>query len=99
MFFIQFLLIEELYNAVHTRVDAILHHSDLTQILLLLPSLFFNLPAPLEALQVLLEQSTKANSPLKGHERTVQYLQRLGKYHRPTRVCYSLEVVISARCV
>ncbi|XP_038584466.1 vam6/Vps39-like protein isoform X2 [Micropterus salmoides] len=31
-----------------------------------------------KALQVLLEQSTKANSPLKGHERTVQYLQRLG---------------------
>lgn len=30
-------------------------------------------------LQVLLDQSTKANSPLKGHERTVQYLQRLGK--------------------
>ncbi|RXN24393.1 vam6 Vps39 [Labeo rohita] len=30
------------------------------------------------ALQVLLDQSTKANSPLKGHERTVQYLQRLG---------------------
>ncbi|MEQ2168600.1 Vam6/Vps39-like protein, partial [Goodea atripinnis] len=27
---------------------------------------------------VLLDQSTKANSPLKGHERTVQYLQRLG---------------------
>uniref|UniRef100_A0A3Q1C7B8 CNH domain-containing protein n=1 Tax=Amphiprion ocellaris TaxID=80972 RepID=A0A3Q1C7B8_AMPOC len=32
-----------------------------------------------KALQVLLDQSTKANSPLKGHERTVQYLQRLGK--------------------
>uniref|UniRef100_A0A671XC74 VPS39 subunit of HOPS complex n=1 Tax=Sparus aurata TaxID=8175 RepID=A0A671XC74_SPAAU len=31
-----------------------------------------------KALQVLLDQSTKANSPLKGHERTVQYLQRLG---------------------
>uniref|UniRef100_A0A8C4T8V9 VPS39 subunit of HOPS complex n=1 Tax=Erpetoichthys calabaricus TaxID=27687 RepID=A0A8C4T8V9_ERPCA len=30
-----------------------------------------------KALQVLLDQSTKANSPLKGHERTVQYLQRL----------------------
>lgn len=27
---------------------------------------------------MLLDQSTKANSPLKGHERTVQYLQRLG---------------------
>uniref|UniRef100_A0A672NH12 Vam6/Vps39-like protein n=1 Tax=Sinocyclocheilus grahami TaxID=75366 RepID=A0A672NH12_SINGR len=32
-----------------------------------------------KALQVLLDQSTKANSPLKGHERTVQYLQRLGE--------------------
>lgn len=32
------------------------------------------------ALQVLLDQSKKANSPLKGHERTVQYLQRLGKF-------------------
>ncbi|XP_042630398.1 vam6/Vps39-like protein [Cyprinus carpio] len=31
-----------------------------------------------KALQVLLDQSTKANSPLKGHESTVQYLQRLG---------------------
>lgn len=35
--------------------------------------------SPLPALQVLLDQSTKANSPLKGHERTVQYLQRLGE--------------------
>ncbi|MED6290406.1 Vam6/Vps39-like protein [Characodon lateralis] len=33
---------------------------------------------PGASLQVLLDQSTKANSPLKGHERTVQYLQRLG---------------------
>ncbi|XP_078466273.1 vam6/Vps39-like protein [Lampetra fluviatilis] len=32
-----------------------------------------------KALNVLLQQSQKANSPLKGHERTVQYLQRLGK--------------------
>uniref|UniRef100_A0A8C5RF85 Vam6/Vps39-like protein n=1 Tax=Laticauda laticaudata TaxID=8630 RepID=A0A8C5RF85_LATLA len=31
-----------------------------------------------EALQVLVDQSKKANSPLKGHERTVQYLQHLG---------------------
>lgn len=31
------------------------------------------------ALQVLVDQSKKANSPLKGHERTVQYLQHLGK--------------------
>ncbi|XP_063296277.1 vam6/Vps39-like protein [Pelobates fuscus] len=31
-----------------------------------------------KALQLLLEQSMKANSPLKGHEGTVQYLQRLG---------------------
>lgn len=28
---------------------------------------------------MLVDQSKKANSPLKGHERTVQYLQRLGK--------------------
>ncbi len=46
---------------------------------------------PLSALQVLLDQSTKANSPLKGHERTVQYLQRLGKDQRPARVCFSLQ--------
>eukprot|EP00079_Xenopus_tropicalis_P028589 XP_012823570.1 PREDICTED: vam6/Vps39-like protein isoform X2 [Xenopus tropicalis] len=32
-----------------------------------------------KALQVLLDQSIKANSPLKGHERTVQYLQHLGE--------------------
>lgn len=44
---------------------------------------------PLAALQVLLDQSTKANSPLKGHERTVQYLQRLGKDQWPTQVCLS----------
>ncbi|XP_068111025.1 vam6/Vps39-like protein [Hyperolius riggenbachi] len=31
-----------------------------------------------KALVVLVDQSKKANSPLKGHERTVQYLQRLG---------------------
>ncbi|XP_030415425.1 vam6/Vps39-like protein isoform X5 [Gopherus evgoodei] len=31
-----------------------------------------------KALQVLVDQSKKANSPLKGHERTVQYLQHLG---------------------
>lgn len=31
------------------------------------------------ALQVLVDQSKKANSPLKGHERTVQYLQHLGE--------------------
>lgn len=33
-----------------------------------------------EALQVLVDQSKKANSPLKGHERTVQYLQHLGEW-------------------
>lgn len=33
----------------------------------------------LKALQVLVDQSKKANSPLKGHERTVQYLQHLGE--------------------
>uniref|UniRef100_H3ABJ6 VPS39 subunit of HOPS complex n=1 Tax=Latimeria chalumnae TaxID=7897 RepID=H3ABJ6_LATCH len=32
-----------------------------------------------KALQVLLDQSKKANSPLKGHERTVQYLKFAGK--------------------
>ncbi|XP_042194191.1 vam6/Vps39-like protein isoform X2 [Callorhinchus milii] len=32
-----------------------------------------------KALLVLLDQATKANSPLKGHERTIQYLQQLGK--------------------
>ncbi|OCT68744.1 hypothetical protein XELAEV_18040032mg [Xenopus laevis] len=32
-----------------------------------------------KALQVLVDQSKKANSPLKGHERTVQYLQHLGE--------------------
>lgn len=44
------------------------------------------------ALQVLLDQSTKANSPLKGHERTVQYLQRLGKgrWHQPPRICVTV---------
>uniref|UniRef100_A0AAY4AFE2 CNH domain-containing protein n=1 Tax=Denticeps clupeoides TaxID=299321 RepID=A0AAY4AFE2_9TELE len=39
-----------------------------------------------KALQVLLDQSTKANSPLKGHERTVQYLQRLGEPPLPLRI-------------
>lgn len=38
-----------------------------------------NLFVYLKALQVLVDQSKKANSPLKGHERTVQYLQHLGK--------------------
>lgn len=42
------------------------------------------------ALQVLLDQSTKANSPLKGHERTVQYLQRLGKGTSPPDLLYCL---------
>lgn len=41
----------------------------------------------LAALQVLLDQSTKANSPLKGHERTVQYLQRLGKDQQLAQAC------------
>uniref|UniRef100_A0A8C5C9X5 CNH domain-containing protein n=1 Tax=Gadus morhua TaxID=8049 RepID=A0A8C5C9X5_GADMO len=44
-----------------------------------------------KALQVLLDQSTKANSPLKGHERTVQYLQRLGRQpqHYPVLRLYT----------
>lgn len=39
-----------------------------------------NLFVFLKALQVLVDQSKKANSPLKGHERTVQYLQHLGEW-------------------
>ncbi|XP_033637094.1 vam6/Vps39-like protein isoform X1 [Asterias rubens] len=34
-----------------------------------------------KALDLLLRQSQKPNSPLKGHERTVSYLQRLGSDH------------------
>ncbi|XP_070577538.1 vam6/Vps39-like protein [Ptychodera flava] len=34
-----------------------------------------------KALDLLLRQSQKPNSPLKGHDRTVQYLQHLGKDH------------------
>ncbi|XP_078593471.1 vam6/Vps39-like protein isoform X1 [Branchiostoma floridae x Branchiostoma japonicum] len=34
-----------------------------------------------KALDLLLRQSGKPNSPLKGHDRTVQYLQRLGPNH------------------
>lgn len=41
-----------------------------------------NLFVILKALQVLVDQSKKANSPLKGHERTVQYLQHLGEWER-----------------
>ncbi|KAM4664640.1 vam6/Vps39-like protein isoform 2-T2 [Discoglossus pictus] len=36
-----------------------------------------------KALLVLVDQSKKANSPLKGHERTVQYLQRMGAENLP----------------
>uniref|UniRef100_A0A4W3J9G4 VPS39 subunit of HOPS complex n=1 Tax=Callorhinchus milii TaxID=7868 RepID=A0A4W3J9G4_CALMI len=37
-----------------------------------------------KALLVLLDQATKANSPLKGHERTIQYLQHNWVRHPPT---------------
>lgn len=67
-----FLLIEELCNVVHTRAERVTFRSHPSG----QPHTFFFLHAA--ALQVLLDQSTKANSPLKGHERTVQYLQRLG---------------------
>ena len=40
-------------------------------------SMSFNLLFP--ALDLLLRQSQKPNSPLKGHDRTVEYLQRLGE--------------------
>lgn len=41
----------------------------------------------LKALQVLVDQSKKANSPLKGHERTVQYLQHLGECGKEQYFC------------
>ncbi|XP_011445059.3 vam6/Vps39-like protein [Magallana gigas] len=34
-----------------------------------------------KALQLLVKQAARPNSPLKGHDRTVQYLQHLGKEH------------------
>lgn len=34
-----------------------------------------------------MDQSKKANSPLKGHERTVQYLQHLGEYAEEQYFC------------
>lgn len=68
------LLTEVLCNAAQTRAD---YASRSSLILKLHFSFFFSCMST--ALQVLLDQSTKANSPLKGHERTVQYLQRLGK--------------------
>lgn len=40
-----------------------------------------------KALQVLVDQSKKANSPLKGHERTVQYLQHLGECGKEQYFC------------
>uniref|UniRef100_A0A2K6JVP8 VPS39 subunit of HOPS complex n=1 Tax=Rhinopithecus bieti TaxID=61621 RepID=A0A2K6JVP8_RHIBE len=48
-----------------------------------------------KALQVLVDQSKKANSPLKGHERTVQYLQRLGE-SAPVQMTGSPSVSVSA---
>lgn len=95
---VQFLLTEELCNAAYSRVDDVV----LLSITHIYPTFcscspFHSPPftplhpdCPFTALQVLLDQSTKANSPLKGHERTVQYLQRLGKAQRPTQICFNL---------
>uniref|UniRef100_A0A8C9EJK2 CNH domain-containing protein n=2 Tax=Pavo cristatus TaxID=9049 RepID=A0A8C9EJK2_PAVCR len=46
-----------------------------------------------KALQVLVDQSKKANSPLKGHERTVQYLQHLGAENLHLVFSYSVWVL------
>ncbi|XP_063106267.1 vam6/Vps39-like protein isoform X2 [Cavia porcellus] len=46
-----------------------------------------------KALQVLVDQSKKANSPLKGHERTVQYLQHLGTENLHLIFSYSMWVL------
>ncbi|CAI5763932.1 Vps39 isoform X2 [Podarcis lilfordi] len=46
-----------------------------------------------KALQVLVDQSKKANSPLKGHERTVQYLQHLGTDNLNLIFSYSVWVL------
>ncbi|KAM9291691.1 vam6/Vps39-like protein isoform 3-T3 [Morus bassanus] len=46
-----------------------------------------------KALQVLVDQSKKANSPLKGHERTVQYLQHLGVENLHLVFSYSVWVL------
>ncbi|XP_029454494.1 vam6/Vps39-like protein [Rhinatrema bivittatum] len=46
-----------------------------------------------KALQVLVDQSKKANSPLKGHERTVQYLQHLGTENLQLLFPYSMWVL------
>ncbi|XP_059578937.1 vam6/Vps39-like protein isoform X5 [Alligator mississippiensis] len=46
-----------------------------------------------KALQVLVDQSKKANSPLKGHERTVQYLQHLGSENLHLVFSYSIWVL------
>lgn len=46
-----------------------------------------------KALQVLVDQSKKANSPLKGHERTVQYLQHLGTENLHLVFSYSVWVL------
>ena len=39
--------------------------------------LFYHFVFP--ALSLLMKQAARPNSPLRGHERTVQYLQHLGK--------------------
>ncbi|XP_022091314.1 vam6/Vps39-like protein [Acanthaster planci] len=48
-----------------------------------------------KALDLLLRQSQKPNSPLKGHERTVAYLQRLGHEHMDT-ICEYAKWVLKA---
>lgn len=69
--------------ATFTQADLICSSSSVIHL-----SLLFLKPVyTLAALQVLLDQSTKANSPLKGHERTVQYLQRLGKDQQLAQAC------------
>lgn len=52
-----------------------------------------NLFVVLKALQVLVDQSKKANSPLKGHERTVQYLQHLGECEGDHCFCEGVTLV------
>lgn len=69
--------------ATFTQADVTCSSSSVIHLLLLLLKPVYTLAA----LQVLLDQSTKANSPLKGHERTVQYLQRLGKDQQLAQAC------------
>lgn len=86
----QFLLVEDLCNAEQTTScyfhSGRRHFCSSSSVIHLL-LLFLKPVYTLAALQVLLDQSTKANSPLKGHERTVQYLQRLGKDQQLAQAC------------